>query len=319
MLNISPIPAFDDNYIWLLRQEGQYLATVVDPGDEEPVIARLAAEGLTLAAILLTHHHGDHIGGVADLLARWPQARVYGPRDRRIRLVTDPVGEGDRIAPPGLATSFQVLEVPGHTATHIAYLADYPGAAGDVAASTAANRSPPAAGGRPPSAGTGGEISGAIGARAASGTSGANGAVSALGEGAGALFCGDTLFAAGCGRVFDGTFDQLAASLARIAALPPDTLLYCAHEYTLANLGFAAWVEPDSPALRERRAQVEALRAANQPSVPSTLAAELATNPFLRTAMPGVRAAAAAFAGKPLTTHAQVFTALRQWKDSRYD
>ncbi len=315
MLNICPIPAFDDNYIWLLRQEGQDLATVVDPGDEEPVIARLAAEGLSLAAILLTHHHGDHIGGVADLLARWPQARVYGPRDRHIRLVTDPVGEGDRIAPPGLATPFQVLEVPGHTATHIAYLADYPGAAGDVAAGNAANRSP-AAGGRPPSAGTGGEISGAIGASAASGTSGA---ASALGEGAGALFCGDTLFAAGCGRVFDGTFDQLAASLARIAALPPDTLLYCAHEYTLANLGFAAWVEPDSPALAARRARVEAVRAAGQPTVPSSLAEELATNPFLRTAVPGVRAAAEAFAGQSLTTAAQVFTALRQWKDSRYD
>ena len=265
MLNISPIPAFDDNYIWLLRQEGQYLATVVDPGDEEPVIARLAAEGLTLAAILLTHHHGDHIGGVADLLARWPQARVYGPRDRRIRLVTDPVGEGDRISPPGLATSFQVLEVPGHTSSHIAYLAEPPG--GD----------------------------------------------------ANALFCGDTLFAAGCGRVFDGTFDQLAASLARIAALPPATLIYCAHEYTLANLGFAAWVEPDSPALTARRARVEARRAAGLPTVPSGLAEELATNPFLRAAEPGVRAAAEAFAGQPLTTHAQVFTALRQWKDSRYD
>ena len=318
MLNIGPIPAFDDNYIWLLRQEGRDLATVVDPGDEEPVIARLAAEGLTLAAILLTHHHGDHIGGVADLLARWPQARVYGPRDRRIRLVTDSVGEGDRITPPGLATSFQVLEVPGHTATHIAYLADHPGAAGDVAAGNAANRSS-AAGRRPPSTGTGGEISDAIGASAASGTSGTSGAASAPREGAGALFCGDTLFAAGCGRVFDGTFDQLAASLARIAALPPDTLLYCAHEYTLANLGFAAWVEPDSPALAVRRARVEAVRAAGLPTVPCSLAEVLGTNPFLRTVVPGVRAAAEAFAGQPLTTAAQVFTALRQWKDSRYD
>ena len=313
MLNISPIPAFDDNYIWLLRQEGRDLATVVDPGDEEPVIARLAAEGLTLAAILLTHHHGDHIGGVADLLARWPRARVYGPRDRRIRLVTDPVGEGDRISPPGLATSFQVMEVPGHTATHIAYLADHPDAAGYPAADNAANLSSPAAGGRPPSAGTGSEINSTFGASATSA------AASAPGEGAGALFCGDTLFAAGCGRVFDGTFDQLAASLARIAALPPDTLLYCAHEYTLANLGFAAWVEPDHPALAERRARVEAERAAGQPTVPSSLAEELATNPFLRTAVPGVRAAAEAFAGLPLPTAAQVFTALRQWKDSRYD
>jgi len=307
MLNISPIPAFDDNYIWLLRQQGHQQATVVDPGDEAPVIARLEAEGLELAAILLTHHHGDHIGGVADLLGRWPQARVYGPRDRRIRLVTDPVGEGDRISPPGLATALRVIEVPGHTATHIAYLADPGGAAGDAVVGTAAVLSPTASTDRPPSTGTGAEDGGARGA-----------AKAPLGD-AGALFCGDSLFASGCGRVFDGTFDQLAASLARIAALPPDTLIYCAHEYTLANLGFADWVEPDSPALAERRARVETLRAAGQPTVPSSLAEELATNPFLRTHQPGVRAAAEAFAGQPLATEAQVFTALRQWKDGRYD
>ena len=308
MLNISPIPAFDDNYIWLLRQEGQDLATVVDPGDEEPVIARLAAEGLALGAILLTHHHGDHIGGVADLLARWPQARVYGPRDRRIRLVTDPVGEGDLISPPGLGTSFQVLEVPGHTATHIAYLAEPPGAAKDAVAGAAADGSSAVTrDSSPRSIGYGGRSDPGDDAR-----------VPGMGTG-GALFCGDTLFAAGCGRVFDGTFDQLAASLARIAALPPDTRIYCAHEYTLANLGFADWVEPDSPALAARRARVAALLAAGQPTVPSRLAEELATNPFLRTAVPGVQAAAEVFAGVPLTTAAQVFTALRQWKDSRYD
>ena len=259
MLVISPIPAFDDNYIWLLRQEGGDQALVVDPGDEEPVIAALADQGLRLAAILLTHHHQDHIGGVDDLLAQWPQARVFGPRDRRIRAVTDPVGEGDVIMPPGLEVPFQVLEVPGHTATHIAYW------------------------------------------------------------GGGALFCGDTLFAAGCGRVFDGTFDQLAASLERISGLPAETRVYCAHEYTLANLGFAAWVEPDSPALAERAARARALRAAEQPTVPSTLAEELATNPFLRTGVPAVKAAAEGFAGQALPTSAQVFTALRRWKDERYD
>jgi hydroxyacylglutathione hydrolase len=261
MLQIEPIPAFDDNYIWLLRDGagGDGRATVVDPGDADPVVERLRADGLSLGTILLTHHHGDHQGGVADLLALWPDAQVFAPEDQRIRQATRRVGEGDRVAPPGLGTTLEVLDVPGHTATHIAYLGD------------------------------------------------------------GALFCGDTLFAAGCGRVFDGSFEQLAASLRRIAALPPETLCYCAHEYTLANLGFAAWVEPDSQALAERSREAEALRARGEPTVPSTLALELATNPFLRTREPGVIAAAQRFAGRPLGDETAVFTALRRWKDERYD
>jgi hydroxyacylglutathione hydrolase len=162
MLQIEPIPAFEDNYIWLLRDDGgDARVAVVDPGDAEPVIDRLRAEGLQLSAILLTHHHFDHQGGVAELLDLWPDALVAAPSDRRIRGATLAVAEGDRVAPAGLGTEFIVLEVPGHTATHIAYL------------------------------------------------------------GGGALFCGDTLFAGGCGRVFDGSFEQLAASLRRIAALPP--------------------------------------------------------------------------------------------------
>jgi hydroxyacylglutathione hydrolase len=261
MLQIEPIPAFDDNYIWLLRDGagGDGRATVVDPGDADPVVERLRADGLSLGTILLTHHHGDHQGGVADLLALWPDAQVFAPEDQRIRQATRRVGEGDRVAPPGLGTTLEVLDVPGHTATHIAYLGD------------------------------------------------------------GALFCGDTLFAAGCGRVFDGSFEQLAASLRRIAALPPETLCYCAHEYTLANLGFAAWVEPDSQALAERSREAEALRARGEPTVPSKLALELATNPFLRTREPGVIAAAERFAGRPLGDETAVFTALRRWKDERYD
>jgi hydroxyacylglutathione hydrolase len=199
------------------------------------------------------------VGGLDELADAWPGVRIYGPRDPRIRELTNRVGEGDRIQPDGLQSRFQVLEVPGHTATHIAYL------------------------------------------------------------GEGALFCGDTLFAGGCGRVFDGTFEQLSASLQRIAALAPETLCYCAHEYTLANLGFARRVEPDSAALDARERRDRATRDAGLPTVPSGLALELATNPFLRTGEPGVIAAAEGFAGRPLAGHAEVFTALRRWKDTRYD
>lgn len=259
MLEVSPIEAFDDNYIWLLEDSNGSQAAVVDPGDEEPVLAVLEARGLALVAILVTHHHFDHIGGIQGLLAAFPEARVFGPQDRRIPSRTDTVGEGDRFRVPGIDDEFRVIEVPGHTATHIAYLA------------------------------------------------------------ADALFCGDTLFAAGCGRVFDGTFDQLAASLARIAALPAATLCYCAHEYTLANLGFAKWVEPESPALAARASEAAALRHAGRPTVPSRLADELATNPFLRTDVPEVKAAAEAASGHRLQTQAQIFTALRRWKDEKYD
>jgi hydroxyacylglutathione hydrolase len=259
LLNVEPIPAFDDNYIWLLREADRAGVAVVDPGDADPVIERLRAAGLDLAAVLITHHHQDHIGGVADLLAHWPDALVAAPNDRRIAKATRRVGEGDSVAIPGFETRFDVIEVPGHTSTHIAYLAD------------------------------------------------------------GVLFCGDTLFAAGCGRVFDGTFEQLAASLRRISELPPRTLCYCAHEYTLANLGFAAWVEPDSTALADRTEQARRLRDVGEPTVPSTLALELATNPFLRTAEPAVKSAAEGFAGQTLTDQTAVFSALRRWKDQRYD
>lgn len=258
MLHLRPIPAFDDNYIWLLT-EGADAAAVVDPGEAEPVIDTLREAGLTLTAVLVTHHHHDHIGGLADLLAAFPGVRIYGPDDHRIPLLTDRLHEGDRIQPAGLHTTFSIIETPGHTATHLAYL------------------------------------------------------------GADSLFCGDTLFAAGCGRVFDGTYEQLAHSLERLAALPADTQCYCAHEYTLANLGFAQWVEPDSTALAARLHADQQRRDLDQPTVPSRLDLECATNPFLRTREPHVIAAAEAFAGRSLSTSAEVFTALRHWKDERYD
>ena len=259
MLAIAPIPAFDDNYIWLLRRPGAPACAVVDPGDDEPVLERLSAEGLELTAILVTHKHGDHVGGVAALKQRFPQAVVYGPAREPIPRRDVAVRDGDALALGALGLQFAVLGVPGHTEDHVAYLGD------------------------------------------------------------GTLFCGDTLFAAGCGRVFTGTFEQLHASLQRLAALPPETAVYCAHEYTEANLGFAQWVEPDSPAVANRVAQVRALRDRDQPTVPSTIGLERATNPFLRVAEPLVIAAATRWAGQELADGAAVFRALRTWKDRDYD
>ena len=257
-LQVTPLPAFDDNYIWALRRPGGRGCVVVDPGDEDPVLAYLAAEGLSLDAILITHKHGDHVGGVRALKAQWPQAVVYGPAGEPIPACDRALRDGDRVQLSGLG-EFAVLGVPGHTEDHIAYL------------------------------------------------------------GEGRLFCGDTLFAGGCGRVFSGTHDQLSDALRRLAALPAETRVHCAHEYTLANLGFAAWVEPDSPALRARLARDTAARERGEPTVPSRLDDELATNPFLRTAVPAVVAAAEAWAGQPLSGHRAVFRALRTWKDRDYD
>ena len=259
MIDIRPIPAFDDNYIWLLSRTGYAGCAVVDPGDEDPVIERLRGEDRTLDAILITHKHGDHVGGIRGLKAVWPDAPVYGPVGEPIRALERRLHGGDRIDLQGLGVSFDVLDVPGHTEGHIAYY------------------------------------------------------------GQGALFCGDTLFAGGCGRVFSGTFEQLSDSLTRIGELPPDTRVYCAHEYTLANLGFAAWVESDSADLRRRTERDRQRRAQGEPTVPSSIAEELATNPFMRTDQAGVIAAASKWAGRPLQGRAEVFRALRTWKDKDYD
>ncbi|MBK1693221.1 hydroxyacylglutathione hydrolase [Chromatium weissei] len=258
MLQVRPLLAFTDNYIWLLT-DGSGNAAVIDPGDAKPVFTALAAERLNLTAIVLTHHHRDHIGGVDALQTTFPTVRVYGPNDSRIPQVTERVNGGDHLQLFGLDANFEVLAVPGHTSTHVAYV------------------------------------------------------------GAGRLFCGDTLFAAGCGRVFDGTFAQLATSLAQFAALPKDTQCYCAHEYTLNNLGFAQWVEPNSAAIAARLISDQTQREMNTPTVPSSLALELATNPFLRTNEPQVITAAERAAGQRLNTPIEVFTALRQWKDREYD
>ena len=256
MIEVSPIPAFDDNYIWLLTRPGTHACAVVDPGDEDPVIERLQASGLELRAILITHKHGDHVGGIRGLKERWPGAVVYGPAGEPIKSLERRLHGGDRITLNDLGVTFDVLDVPGHTEGHIAY--------------HDAND--------------------------------------------GMLFCGDTLFAAGCGRVFSGTFEQLSDSLVRIGRLPPRTRLYCAHEYTLSNLKFALAVDPDNQDLQQRNASCMKLREKDISTVPFTLAEDLKTNPFLRSQSPAIIAAAKnrASTEDPVS----VFAAIRAWKDN---
>ncbi len=262
-LTVLAVPAFNDNYLWLIH-DGVH-AAVVDPGDAAPILAALAAHHLTLTAILLTHRHADHIGGVPALL-RHADVPVFGPRHEPIPVITVPLTEGDVVDVPGLDLRLAVLDVPGHTSGHIAYLYE------------------------------GGE---------------------AERDQARWLFSGDTLFAAGCGRLFDGTAAQLHASISRLATLPDDTLVYCAHEYTLANLRFAAAAEPGNADLM-RRIEIEtAKRAAGLATVPTTIGLEKATNPFVRTSEPAI-VATLQQAGKlgPDTSAEATFTALRLWKNT---
>jgi len=256
MITVTPLPAFDDNYLWLLHRDG--LAAVVDPGDGEVVLAALRERGLRLTAILITHHHADHIGGLAALRRVW-DVPVYGPRAEsgKIPGLTRLLDDGDQVALPELDVSFEVLAVPGHTLGHIAY-------------HEAAQK---------------------------------------------LLFCGDTLFVGGCGRLFEGTPQQMYTSLQRLSALPGDTAVYCAHEYTLSNLDFAHSAEPGNAALGSEIERVRELRARAQPSVPSTVQRERQFNPFLRCSQPPLTESASAHAGKPLHAPVEVFAALRRWKD----
>jgi hydroxyacylglutathione hydrolase len=257
MTSIIPIPAFTDNYIWLLHRGAS--AVAVDPGDAAPVLDWLDRSGARLTAILVTHRHPDHVGGIEALLARYP-VPVHGPAGEAIPGRTHALREGDRLRLPEIGADLSVLDIPGHTAGHIAY-------------------------------------AGTVGAEPV-------------------LFCGDTLFAGGCGRVFEGTHEEMWASLSKLAALPPGSLVCCAHEYTLANLRFAQAVEPGNVALAARRQAAEATRAQGRPTVPSTIADELATNPFLRVEEPEVAAAAQARAGRPLVLASERFGALREWKNA---
>ena len=253
-MDLIALPAFEDNYLWLLH-DGQQ-ALVVDPGDAAPVQAALRRLGLRLACILVTHHHGDHTGGVTALREA-SGATVYGPARERIPEPFTPLAGGDRLRVLGL--DFEVLDVPGHTAGHIAFFAR------DV-------------------------------------------------DGAPLLFCGDTLFSGGCGRIFEGTPAQLLASLDALAALPPTTRVCAAHEYTLGNLRFARTVEPDNTALADHERQCLQRRADGRPTLPSTIGLERAINPFLRSREAAVTRAVRTHSPSANDAVA-VFAALRQWKN----
>ena len=249
---VVALRAFADNYIWTLRDAR--CAAVVDPGDARPVIDYLQREKLELIAILNTHHHADHVGGNAGLLARW-KVPVFGPYDERISEVTQRLKDGARCTLPHFGIEFEVFEIPGHTRTHIAF------------------------------------------------------------HGGGMLFCGDTLFAAGCGRLFEGTPRQMHDSLSRLMQLPDDTRVYCGHEYTLSNIRFAKAADPDNAALRELEAKAKNQRDQDLPTLPSTIGQEKATNPFVRVREPAVIASANRYAGKTLNDPVSVLGAIREWKN----
>lgn len=251
-MRLTALPAFEDNYIWaLVDDEGN--AVVVDPGDAAPVLAA-AESGMWPAAVLLTHHHNDHIGGVAALRQRWPTLPVFAPEDERITVATERTGEGAHLRLNGW--KFQVLAVPGHTRSHLAFLG-----------------------------------------------------------GGGHLFCGDTLFSLGCGRMFEGTPPQMLDSLDKLAGLPGDSAVCCGHEYTLANAAFALTVDPANDALRRRTEEAQAMHHAGRPTLPSPLSVELATNPFLRVDEPAIRRSVAGRLGREPLDRVEVFAELRRWKD----
>jgi hydroxyacylglutathione hydrolase len=255
------IPAFSDNYIWLIDGStaaadsgtGRRQVIIVDPGDAAPVYRFLDAQNLEAAAIFVTHHHYDHIDGVAALCQRM-DIPVYGPRDSRIPQLSHPVDDGDQIHVNGL--DFCIIATPGHTLDHITYYTP------------------------------------------------------------GMLFSGDTLFAAGCGRLFEGSPAQMFTSLQRLDELPADTRVFCTHEYTLKNLQFAHDVEPDNADIRARLEQVQRLRQQGQITLPTVLAEERLTNPFLRCHEASVMAAASRFAGRTVTDAGETFKIIRFWKDS---
>lgn len=260
MLNILPIPALKDNYIWLVIHTASSQCLIVDPGSAEPVRHALQTQSLLPIGILLTHHHADHTAGVKDLLENYSMP-VFGPTQEARAQVTHPLRDKEMLTidlsmrPGSPSFYFQVLSIPGHTHGHIAYY------------------------------------------------------------GHDSLFCGDTLFTGGCGQVFEGTMEEMYTSLQRLAALPAQTRVYCGHEYTVQNLSFALAVEPKNRQLQQRMKEAQQRRAYGLPTVPSTLALEKLTNPFLRCEESSVKQAAEQYCGLKLTGPIEVFSVLREWKN----
>lgn len=253
-VKVTPIPAFTDNYIWCLHNGTQ--AVVVDPGDAAPVLAFCKERKLTLSAILITHHHRDHTGGIAELAAATTDLPVIGPRGSHINGITKSVAQGDVVKLTSIGCEFSVLELPGHTLDHIAFV------------------------------------------------------------GHDALFCGDTLFAAGCGRLFEGTPGQMHRSLNKIKRLPPNTAIYCTHEYTEANVKFALAVDPGNEHLQAYSEWVASTRANDTPTLPTDLTTQRNVNPFLRCHDEAVAKSVSQYADLELSDEIAVFTQLRKWKDN---
>lgn len=257
MLEIIPLPALKNhyNYIWLLKNKTSRHVAIVDPGEAGPLLKLIDSEKLIPLAILITHHHWDHVDGIPDISAKY-DIPVYTPKTESVAKSTHPVGEGDTVSLPELDLELSILDVPGHTSGAIAYYSD------------------------------------------------------------GMVFSGDTLFAAGCGRMFEGTAPQMHASLSKFKPLPDETLLYCGHEYTVNNLEFAATVEPKNKAIQTRLDWAIQTRNEDQPTVPGTLAMEKETNPFLRCEQESVIQAVQNYSGKTLNEASSVFGELRRWKDN---
>ncbi|MGH8175651.1 MAG: hydroxyacylglutathione hydrolase [Steroidobacter sp.] len=254
-MQVTPVRAFADNYIWLIHSPRDPSKVVaVDPGDAAPVERALIEQQLTLAGLLVTHHHADHVGGVTALLTQ-RRIPIFGPAGENTPGEPVRLREGDSAAFAELGLRFSVLDVPGHTAGHIAYV------------------------------------------------------------GHGALFCGDTLFSAGCGRLFEGTAEQMSASLAKLAALNGDTQVYCGHEYTMSNLRFELAVEPENAEAAGYFEECRAKRERDETTVPSTMRRERNVNPFLRCDQETVKQAAEAKAGRRLQNHIEIFAVIRRWKD----
>lgn len=253
---LYPLPIFQDNYVWMIINPAKTHCVVVDPGDGEAVHRYLVENKLSLSAILITHHHFDHVGGI-EFLLKHHTVSVYGPKNESIPHCTHALSANDSIRLPDQDIIFKVLETPGHTLGHIVYYSSE----------------------------------------------------------AGILLSGDTLFAAGCGRLFEGTATQLHDSLSVLAKLPGNTKVCCTHEYTLSNLSFALAVEPNNQELQNRFQKVTDIRKSNQCSLPSTIELEQKTNPFLRCNQPEAIDNVKRYAEHALSSEVDVFQAMRSWKD----